>query len=222
MGTSFASFNFITVCIGYRVGVPFPGAIQDVSDAIAWVYRHIGEKEYGGGDVNRVFLSGHSAGGHLASLVTLDRQWLDRREVPIDFIKGVISISGIYNVPDPLQNAVALWGYNKLYIAPTFGDNVEFMLSSSPLTHIKRLDTTAPHSTPPFLIMNAGSDFGLEKDGTLFTSVFVGKNLPCRHEIIPDESHASISRSEKTMEIARDFLVSLLAMLTTQTPDAQV
>lgn len=202
--------------------MPFPGAIQDVSDAIAWVYNHIGEKEYGGGDLNRVFISGHSAGGHLASLVTLDRQWLDRRAVPADFIKGVVSISGIYNVPDPLQNAVALWGYNKLYITPTFGDNMDFMLASSPLTHIRRLDATQPHSTPPFLIVNAGTDFGLEKDGVLFSSVFIGKNLPCRYELIADESHASISRSERTMELARDFLVSLIAILNTQPPAPQV
>ena len=218
VGAAFSSFNFITVAVGYRTKVPFPGAIQDVADAISWVYQHIGEEKYGGGDTNRVFLSGHSAGGHLASLATLDRQWLDRREVPADFIKGVVSISGIYNVPDPLASAIASWGYNKLYITPTFGDNVEFMLASSPLTHLQRLDATLPHSVPPFLVLNAESDFGLEKDGVAFHTAFTSKGLPCRYEVLQNESHASISRSEKTMMAARDFFVSLLANLTEQAP----
>lgn len=214
---SFASFNFITVCINYRIAVPFPGAIQDVADAISWVHQHIGEKQYGGGDIDRVFLGGHSAGGHLASLAALDRQWLDRRDVPVDFIKGVVTISGIYHVPDPLGSPVLLWGYNRLYITPTFGDNLDFMLACSPLTHINRLDTEQPHYTPSFLVLNAERDFGLEKDGKAFSAAFEAKGLPCRYEVLAAESHASISKSDRSMTIARDFLVTLLAGLTTKT-----
>jgi len=216
IGSAFATFNFVTVTVGYRTKVPFPGAIEDVADAISWVHQHIAEEQYGAGDVNRVFLSGHSAGGHLASLVTLDRRWLDSRGVPDDFIKGVVSISGIYNVPDPLDSALFSWGYKKMYITPTFGEDVNFMTESSPLTHLNNVDPQQPHHVPPFLILNAGSDFGLQKDGVAFHSAFNAKGLPAQYSVLDTESHGTISRSEKTMIAARDFLVSLIAKLINQ------
>lgn len=48
-------------------------------------------------------MSGHSAGGHLVSLVTLDAKYLNGVGVPIDFIKGVMSISGVYTLSSPLS-----------------------------------------------------------------------------------------------------------------------
>lgn len=216
MGSAFASFNFVVVTVGYRTKVPFPGAIEDVSDAIAWVYEHIEEKEFGNGDRERVFLSGHSAGGHLASLAALDKRWL--RGVPQNFIKGVLSISGIYNVSDPLDSVVASWGYKKLYSTPTFGTDVDFMLDCSPLTHLNNLDTNMPHHTPPFFLLNAAKDFGLEKDGRSFHAAFNAKGLSCRYQVLQKESHGSISRSEQTMLAARDFFVSLMASLTELAP----
>lgn len=203
------------MAVGYRTKVPFPGAIDDVADAISWVHQHIGEEQYGGGDASRVFLSGHSAGGHLASLATLDRRWLSRRNVPSDFIKGTVAISGIYNVSDPLDpaNSILSWGYKKMYIDPTFGTDLDLMNDSSPLTHLNTLDETQPHNVPPFMVLNASSDYGLQKDGQAFHASFLAKGLPCQYQVLQKESHATISRSELTMETVRDFLVSLLANL---------
>jgi acetyl esterase/lipase len=203
----------VTVTVGYRTKVPFPGAIEDVADAISWVKEHIGEEQYGAGDVDRVFLSGHSAGGHLAALAAVDRRWLSRRNVPADFIKGVVSISGIYNVADPLDSPLFSWGYNKIYITPTFGNDLDFMNDSSPLIHLNSIDTAQKHHIPPFFILNASSDLGLQKDGRAFHSAFVAKGLPVQYSILERETHGTISRSTKTMTAARDFLVGVLSNL---------
>lgn len=149
----------------------------------------------------------------MASLVTLDRRWLDQRNVPHNFIKGVASISGIYNVSDPLDSPLFSWGYRKMYIAPTFGSDLQVMADSSPLTHLMAIDTTQTHSVPPFLVLNAESDFGLQKDGRAFHSAFLAKNLPCDYLVLEKESHGTISRSTQTMMTARNFFVSLLANL---------
>jgi acetyl esterase/lipase len=200
--------------------VPFPGAIEDVADAISWIHQHIGEEQYGG-DVDRVFISGHSAGGHLASLATLDRRWLDARNVPRNFIKGAVSISGIYNVSNPLESSIYSWGYNKMYITPTFGTDVNFMNDHSPATHLQALDETLEeHHVPPFLVLNAGRDFTLEKDGRAFHAIFQAKGLPCTYQSLPNESHGTISRSNETMTTIRDFLVTLLATLSTRSENA--
>lgn len=183
-----------------------------MADAIAWVHQHIGEDQYGG-DANRVFVSGHSAGGHLASLVTLDRRWLNRRQVPSDFIKGVVSISGIYNVSDPMGSQLYLWGYNQMYIRPTFSGDVDLMNDSSPLTHLMATAPEASNHIPPFLVLNASSDFTLEHDGKRFSDTLLAKGLKCTYQVLQKESHGSISRSQQTMTIAKDFLVNVLANL---------
>lgn len=51
-----------------------PDYIYDAAAAVAWVMRHI--KEYGG-DPERVVMAGHSAGGYLTAMVTLDERYLN-------------------------------------------------------------------------------------------------------------------------------------------------
>ena len=58
---------------------PFPAQIEDVAAAFAWSMQHAAEW---GGDTNRVFVGGHSAGGHLSALLALDRRYLDAAGAP--------------------------------------------------------------------------------------------------------------------------------------------
>lgn len=51
-----------------------------------------------GVDSSRIVLAGHSAGAHLVSLLATDRSWLGRVGVPHSVVKGVISISGVYDL----------------------------------------------------------------------------------------------------------------------------
>lgn len=81
------------VAVNYRLypKVKVPRYIEDAAAAVAWVFDHI--EEYGG-DRSLIFLSGHSAGGYLASMVGLDRQWLAAHEVDAHQIAGLIPFSG--------------------------------------------------------------------------------------------------------------------------------
>lgn len=60
----------------------FPGFIDDAKEAIDWVAKNI---EQHGGDKNKIFLMGHSAGAHTALIATLQ----DKKKV----VKGCISLS---------------------------------------------------------------------------------------------------------------------------------
>ncbi|MCS6243854.1 MAG: alpha/beta hydrolase [Opitutus sp.] len=64
--------------------------IKDAAAAVAWVFAHI--QEYGG-DPQRIFLSGHSAGGYLSTLITLDRSWLAAHRIDANRIAGLIPFS---------------------------------------------------------------------------------------------------------------------------------
>ncbi len=68
---------------------------QEVAAAIAWTLEHVAEY---GGDLQRVFLAGHSAGGHLAGLVTCDPRWLAGLEHSPAELRAFIGLSGVYDV----------------------------------------------------------------------------------------------------------------------------
>ncbi len=67
---------------------------QQIRAGIAWVYKNAASF---GGDPNRIYVSGHSSGGHLAG-VTLITDWQKDFGVPADVIKGALLSSGMYDL----------------------------------------------------------------------------------------------------------------------------
>lgn len=93
----FSQHGIITAVAGYRLtsqGYQFPDQAEDARRALAWVYRHI--RDYGG-DPDRIFVGGHSAGAFLTAEVTVKADWLDLFGLPKDLIKGAIPVSGRYD-----------------------------------------------------------------------------------------------------------------------------
>ena len=69
--------------------------------ALAWVWRHAREH---GGDPERIVVAGHSAGGHLATML-LACDWRKvAPDLPDDLVKAALSISGLYDL-EPLRHA---------------------------------------------------------------------------------------------------------------------
>ena len=81
------------VAVNYRLytKVKAPVYIEDAAAAVAWVFNHI--EEYGG-DPDLIFISGHSAGGYLTSMVGMDKRWLKKHEIDANRIAGLIPFSG--------------------------------------------------------------------------------------------------------------------------------
>ncbi|MEQ1830643.1 MAG: alpha/beta hydrolase [Pirellula sp.] len=68
-----------------------PEYIEDAAAAVAWTFQNI---ERFGGSRKRVFVSGHSAGGYLTSMIGLDKKWLRQHGIDADEIAGLIPFSG--------------------------------------------------------------------------------------------------------------------------------
>lgn len=85
--------GYAIATVEYRLSpaVKAPAYIEDAAAATAWVFKHI--KQYGGSD-QLIFLSGHSAGGYLASMITLDKAYLEKYNVDANNIAALIPFSG--------------------------------------------------------------------------------------------------------------------------------
>jgi acetyl esterase/lipase len=81
------------VGVNYRLypKVGAPAYIEDAAAAVAWVFGNIAPY---GGDPALIFVSGHSAGGYLTSMVGLDKRWLAAHQVDANDIAGLIPFSG--------------------------------------------------------------------------------------------------------------------------------
>jgi len=81
------------VAVNYRLHpkVKAPIYIEDAAAATAWTMKHIAEY---GGDPNKVFVSGHSAGGYLTSMIGLDKSYLAKYGEDADDLAGLIPFSG--------------------------------------------------------------------------------------------------------------------------------
>ena len=122
-----------------------PVQAQDVASAIARLVR---DADKYGIDPKRIFLSGHSAGGHLASLVALDKSYLAEAKLHDDIIAGVISFSGLYD----LMPAWNVSTNQKVATEKTFGNDPSILKRASPVQHARR-------DAQRFLILNAFVDF---------------------------------------------------------------
>jgi len=89
-GAHFAVPDFAGV---QSTGGALAPVVEQIRHAISWIYRNATRF---GGDRNRIYLSGHSSGGHLAA-IALMTDW-SSYGAPSDVLKGGLCISGVYDL----------------------------------------------------------------------------------------------------------------------------
>jgi acetyl esterase/lipase len=90
------SKGFITVIPDYRIypEVIYPEFLNDGAKAFQWTKDNI---EKYGGDVNNIFVAGHSAGAHIAAMLAFDQTWLATQKLNTASIRGFIGLAGPYD-----------------------------------------------------------------------------------------------------------------------------
>jgi arylformamidase len=117
----FAAAGVTTVLVNYPLA-PHDGMDRIVDacrSAAAWVHREIHAFN---GDAHRIVVSGHSAGGHIAAMLVAG----DRGPVPAGGVKGVLSISGLFDL-EPIRLC---------YLNAVLGLDAGAVLRNSPLNLI--------------------------------------------------------------------------------------
>lgn len=89
IGRRLAKQGVLAVIINYRLApaVQVPAMVDDCAQAVSWVTKHIAGF---GGDPNRIFVMGHSAGGGLAALLATDDRLFSRIGLAKNPVKGAI------------------------------------------------------------------------------------------------------------------------------------
>lgn len=96
-GYVFVSMNYRLTTTNSGTNVFFPQHVQDVASGIAWIHRNV--TGYGG-DSNRIYISGHSAGAHLVALIASDPRWLGTHGLSPAVLRAVVANdSAAYDLP---------------------------------------------------------------------------------------------------------------------------
>jgi acetyl esterase/lipase len=131
--------GYVAVVPDYRIypEVRYPDFLNDGARVVRWVKDNIARF---GGDPDKLFLKGHSAGAHIAAMLSIDARWLGKVGLdPRRDIAGLIGIAGPYDLM-PLRDEklkVIFGGANRPETQPIF--------------HV------AP-GAPPALLMTGGRD----------------------------------------------------------------
>ncbi|MBQ8055984.1 MAG: alpha/beta hydrolase [Paludibacteraceae bacterium] len=85
--------GYVVVGVNYRLmpHVSIDSCINDAANAVAWCFNNI--KNYNG-DVSKIYVSGHSAGGYLSAMIGLDKTWLEKFDIDANQLKAIIPFSG--------------------------------------------------------------------------------------------------------------------------------
>jgi acetyl esterase/lipase len=95
VGGTLAREGFVVAVADYRIlpEARFPDFLEDGARAFAAVRRIAGQY---GGDPNRIFIAGHSAGAYITAMLASDPRWLQQEGVGLDAVRGAIPIAGSY------------------------------------------------------------------------------------------------------------------------------
>lgn len=185
--------GFVFVSTNYRLlpEVEMEQLIGDVAKSLAWVHENVADY---GGDPNRIFVGGHSAGAQLAALLCIDDRYLQREGVPSDVLVGCVPVDGdTYDIPKIIMTAEhrqTLYG-GKMFTfghRQKFGNDPEKHVDFSAVTHV------APgKKIPPFLILYFSGNPDTRAQARRLESVLQESGFPAKAYGKRDSNHSRLN-----------------------------
>ena len=176
---SLAQSGIAVAVPNYRLSpkAKFPAYLDDAAAAVAFVITNIAAQ---GGDTNRVFIGGHSAGGYLTLMLGLDSQYLQQKGFAKSAIAGLIPVSGQTTTHSTIR---AERGLNRNRIIAD---------EAAPIYY-------ADKETPPLLIFFAEHDFPMrvEENQLLVAALAAAGNTNYSAHLVHDRDHISIAENIK-------------------------
>jgi acetyl esterase/lipase len=139
VGEALARHGVIVLIPDYRKfpDVHFPDFMHDAANAVAWAHAHAEEL---GGDPQRLFVMGHSAGGQIAALLAADNTYLAAAGLQRSDLSGMIGLAGAYAFLPFVDDEPEI-----------FGDTAKGRYDSQPINFIDG-------NEPPMLLLQGTDD----------------------------------------------------------------
>ncbi|MBC7743951.1 MAG: alpha/beta hydrolase [Flavobacterium sp.] len=202
LGRNFANKNIVEVNISYSISpdTQYPKMAADAASALKWVKNNIGKY---GGNSNRIFVMGHSAGGHLAALINSDPQYFHDQNIQ-NPIYGVILNDGfgldMYEYLLKAEKNTQTAGFMK-----TFDGGEEAWKKGSPLTYFDNINN-------PYLILVGEKTYpAIQIQSKRLYELLVAKRKPVFFKELKNKKHIGmisqmIFRRNKSYQIILDFM----------------
>ena len=193
VGQRLAEHGVLVVIPDYRKApLPsFPGFMDDAARAVAWARAHAREW---GGDPDRVFIAGHSAGAQIAALLGTDARYLRAHGVGSGAVAGVVGLSGPYDfvISGDLRNVFGAPSQWPRAQAVNFVDGDE----------------------PPFLLVHGTGDRVVDSvDSEQLAQRLRERRVPVRLLMLPDAGHLATVAGLYQAERAPEVLPAMLEFL---------
>lgn len=194
LGPRFASLGYLVAAPNYRLSpeYAYPAYIEDAAAALRWVWDHIGNY---GGDPERIAVSGGSAGGHIAALLSVDERHLRAHGLGLQHIRASLPITGLMNAERAGRERHLL----------TWRAAPELVREASPIRYV------AP-DLPPMLITVADGDTETRRTQNVeMFEAMEAAGAEVEFEWLVDRTHNSIrpnmaKEGDATVELLLDFL----------------
>ncbi len=207
--------GFVVVSTNYRLlpDVEMEQLIGDVAKSLGWVHKNIAKY---GGDPQRIFVGGHSAGAQLAALLCTDERYLNKQGVSFNVLKGCIPVDGdTYDIPKIIMTAEhrqTLYG-GKMFTfghRQKFGNDPEKHIDFSAVTHV-----ATNKGIPPFLLLYFPGNPDTRAQARRLASVLEAAEIPATSYGKRDSNHSRLnndlgSPDDPATEVLFKFLDPLL------------
>ncbi len=185
--------GFVFVSTNYRLlpEVTMDELIGDVVASLGWVHKHIATY---GGDPERIFVGGHSAGAQLAALICIDHRYLQQAGVPAKVLKGCIPVDGdTYDIPKIIMTAEhrqTLYGGEMFSFGhrQKFGNDPKKHVDFSAVTHVAK-----GKDIPPFLLLYFPGNPDTRAQANRLASVLNAAQVPVRLYGKRDSNHSRLN-----------------------------
>ncbi|KAI3677403.1 hypothetical protein L2E82_51686 [Cichorium intybus] len=187
LGFQLAERDIIVTCLDYR---NFPQGtisdmVEDVSRGISFICNNIGNY---GGDPNRIYLMGQSAGAHISSCVLLKQAIKESKgettSWSVSQIKAYFGLSGGYNLTNLVDHFDRRGLYRSIFLSIMEGDEQESLQQFSPEILIEDPSAKNAVSLLPHIVLFHGTeDFSIPPDASI-TYVDALKRVGARAELI--------------------------------------
>ena len=175
----FTPAGAMVVVVNYALvpDVDLPELVRQCRASVKWTYDNAAEH---GGDPNRIYIAGHSAGGHITAMMYAT-DWTDW-DVDPGAIKGVMAVSGLYDLEPIRLN----------YMNPALGFTPEIVAEYSPV-HLK------PRAEAPLVFAVGGAETPeFQRHNEMLMGPWSQAGLACEEVTVPDLNHFTILENFST------------------------